>query len=56
MKKYSKHDYPIRTLCILIERGNVPFVKVFKEFTEKVNIIRSDPKSLPISGPIITDE
>jgi len=43
MKKHSKNDYPIRTLCFLIEQGSneTPFIQAMKQFAEKVNIKES---------------
>ncbi|HUU87022.1 MAG TPA: hypothetical protein VMX17_04625 [Candidatus Glassbacteria bacterium] len=38
MKKHPKNDYPIRTLCFLIEKqGELSYLQLMKEFTEAIN-------------------
>ena len=47
MKKHSKNDYPIRTLCFLIKQGEIPYIRIMKKFAEEINIKLSHGDKIP---------
>jgi hypothetical protein len=56
MKKHSKNDYPIRTLCFLIEQGKIPYIQIMKRFAEEINAEWSHRDSKTPLGPIKIDD
>lgn len=55
MKKHLKNDYPIRTLCFLVEQGEVPYIQIMKRFAEEINAESGHEDSKTSSCPTKVD-